>query len=73
MEDRQRKYRYASEGEVNAMQGLTDDGRGIACKVCGCRHHRTLETAHTAKGSIRRRRECRHCGLRFTTYEEVSG
>lgn len=41
-----------------------------ACPECGCRHHRTLETRAGKAGSIRRRRECRYCGRRFTTYEK---
>jgi len=69
--ERQSKYRYVSTDELCEMQGMVADGRGIACKVCGCRHHRTIDTDHTSKGQVRRRRECRHCGLRFTTYEEA--
>lgn len=50
---------------------------GIRCPKCGCRHvpydkHAVAQT-HTLgpRQSIRRRRVCRHCGHRFTTYERV--
>ncbi len=68
-----RKYRYAGAGEIAAMQGqVNDSDMGIPCKVCGCRHHQTLETRPAPKNQIRRRRQCRNCGLRFTTYEDMS-
>jgi transcriptional regulator NrdR family protein len=43
--------------------------RGIACPVCGCRHFRVLYTRRALGGRLLRRRECRHCGQRVTTYE----
>jgi hypothetical protein len=44
---------------------------GVMCPRCGCRHLPVLET-RTVKGKIRRRRECRHCGCRITTTEEIN-
>lgn len=38
-----------------------------------CRHSRSriIETRHTRKGVIRRRRICERCGARFTTWSGV--
>ena len=46
-----------------------EDGNGIRCAVCGCRHFEVIETRPVFGNRIRRRRECRHCGRRITTME----
>ena len=46
-----------------------DDG-GMVCRACGCRHFRVLYTRPDPRGGLRRRRECRHCGRRITTWEK---
>jgi transcriptional repressor NrdR len=44
----------------------------MLCPFCDHPHHRVLESrVSDAKDAIRRRRECRECGERFTTYERV--
>jgi len=43
--------------------------RGLECPRCGCGHFRVLYTRRAWGGPILRRRECRHCGRRMTTYE----
>jgi len=43
---------------------------GLECPACGCRHFFVIYTRPTPGGRIRRRRECRHCGRRITTYEK---
>ena len=51
----------------------TGDGNGnggIACPACGCKHFRVLYTRRALGGRLLRRRECRHCGRRVTTYEQ---
>lgn len=48
-----------------------DEPRGIACRNCGCRDLRVLRTWKTVSGKIGRRRECRHCGRRMTTFEQA--
>lgn len=48
----------------------TADKRGLECPRCGCRHFHILYTRATVGGRILRRRECRHCGRRLTTYEK---
>ncbi len=46
----------------------------MKCPFCGHQEDKVIDSRTTAEGaSIRRRRECLHCGKRFTTYEEVEG
>ena len=47
--------------------------RGIRCRACNCAHFYTLETRRQPGGRIMRRKECRHCGRRITTYERAFG
>ena len=44
--------------------------RGLECPRCGCRHFHVLYTSAAIGGRILRRRECRHCSRRLTTYEK---
>jgi transcriptional regulator NrdR family protein len=46
--------------------------RGLECPKCGCRHLQVIYTRSVTLGKIRRRRECRHCGRRITTYEQLA-
>ncbi|MGI6662875.1 MAG: transcriptional regulator NrdR [Bacillota bacterium] len=44
----------------------------MKCPFCGFLDSRVLESRPTDEdAAIRRRRECPHCGRRFTTYERV--
>lgn len=53
------------------LSDLQDIGqRGLVCTKCGCRHFHVLYTRPVVNGRILRRRECRHCGYRVTTYEK---
>jgi transcriptional regulator NrdR family protein len=45
--------------------------RGLECPRCGCQHFRVVYTRPALGGRIMRRRECRHCGRRVTTYERT--
>jgi transcriptional regulator NrdR family protein len=45
--------------------------RGLECPNCGCAHFRVLYTRRAVGGRLLRRRECRYCGRRVTTYEVV--
>jgi transcriptional regulator NrdR family protein len=45
--------------------------KGLECPSCGCRHFEVLYTRATPMGTIRRRRQCRHCGRRVTTSERL--
>jgi len=47
----------------------TED-RGLVCRGCGCRHFRVIYTRPVRGGKIMRRRECRNCGKRITTWEQ---
>lgn len=42
----------------------------MKCPYCGNSETEVVETRYT-EGATRRRRECRNCGKRFTTYERV--
>jgi transcriptional repressor NrdR len=44
---------------------------GMICPFCSHETTRVLETRETAPDVTRRRRECKDCGERFTTYERV--
>jgi len=46
--------------------------RGLECPDCGCAHFRVLYTRRALGGRLLRRRQCRHCGRRITTYEHTS-
>jgi len=57
------------------MKNLADNReavpkRGLECPGCGCSHFRVLYTRRAVGGRLLRRRECRHCGRRVTTYEQ---
>jgi transcriptional repressor NrdR len=41
----------------------------MRCPYCKHEESRVVDTSHDARGGIRRRRECEHCSLRFSTYE----
>jgi len=45
--------------------------RGPACPKCGCGHFWVVYTRASWGGRIMRRRECRHCGKRITTFEQA--
>ena len=42
----------------------------MKCPYCGCKRSRVIDTARKEM-SIRRRRECRDCGRRFSTMERA--
>jgi transcriptional repressor NrdR len=44
----------------------------MRCAKCGCQEDKVIDSRSSREGStIRRRRECIHCGHRFTTYEAI--
>jgi hypothetical protein len=49
------------------------DQRGLVCRQCGCKHFRVIYTRPAWGGRLVRRRECRHCGRRMTTWEKPFG
>lgn len=44
----------------------------LRCRKCGCPHSYVIYTRRRAK-FVLRRRECRHCGSRFSTCERRVG
>jgi len=59
------------ESTKNTAVGETP--KGLVCRTCGCRHFRVLYTRPAWGGRLLRRRACRHCGRRITTYEQPAG
>lgn len=44
----------------------------MRCPFCGSHKDRVVDSRESKEGSvIRRRRQCRHCGRRFTSYEKI--
>lgn len=41
----------------------------MRCPYCQDDNSKVLDTTHDSRGGVRRRRECEHCGQRFSTYE----
>jgi len=59
-------------GDLAAGQrGGDPTAEGLVCPKCGCRHFLVADTRRAA-GSIRRRRQCRNCGWRIWTREEIT-
>lgn len=58
---------------VDSSREEQNERRGIECRVCGCRHFVVVYTRPLSGGRIMRRRECRHCGTRTTTFEQEIG
>lgn len=57
--------------EAPVAPAQQDPPRGLECPACGCGHFFTVYTRPTILKRIMRRRECRHCGRRVTTYEHA--
>lgn len=55
--------RSREKGEV------AEGGYGLECPRCGCNDFHVLSTRRTSGGKLIRRRQCRYCGRRMTTYE----
>jgi len=52
-------------------RGMPDGDAGVRCRKCGCRHCPVVYTRHKTTHTFRRR-QCRHCGHRFSTREKLS-
>jgi transcriptional regulator NrdR family protein len=46
---------------------------GLRCRKCGSQQFRVVYTRAARDGKIVRRRECRQCGGRITTWERTIG
>jgi transcriptional regulator NrdR family protein len=49
------------------------DPVGLLCRKCGAREFRVIYTRAARDGKIIRRRACRQCGARITTWERMIG
>ena len=49
-----------------------EERRGLIGPQCGCEHFRVIYTRPALGGKVVRSRECRHCGRRVITYEQVA-
>lgn len=54
-------------------QKTRSDDRGLRCRQCGCADLRVVYTRRGINGIVKRRRECRNCGERMTTWEREIG
>jgi transcriptional regulator NrdR family protein len=45
--------------------------RGLSCRRCGCQELRVVYTRRRSGSVLMRRRECKQCGGRFTTWEQA--
>jgi transcriptional repressor NrdR len=43
----------------------------MRCPYCQSEVTRVIDTSHDSRGGVRRRRVCKNCGQRFTTYERA--
>jgi transcriptional repressor NrdR len=43
----------------------------LRCPCCQSEESKVIDTTHDSQGGIRRRRECEHCGKRYSTYERL--
>jgi transcriptional repressor NrdR len=43
----------------------------MRCPYCKSQSTKVIDTSHDARGGVRRRRECKVCKQRFTTYERA--
>ena len=41
----------------------------MRCPYCQHDKSKVIDTSHDSRGGVRRRRECEHCGQRFSSYE----
>ncbi len=50
-----------------------DGQRGLHCRHCGCDRFRVVYTRRAFGRKLVRRRECRQCAERITTWERAIG
>lgn len=57
----------------HAQADKPKEKRGLECPRCGCRHFFVIYVRAVRDNRVMRRRECRNCGHRITTYESTTG
>ena len=60
-----------SNATTKVNQTRPEDKRGLECRHGGCKHFRVIYPRPTWGSRIMRRRECRNCGKRMTTWEKT--
>ena len=55
------------------QENRSQEKRGLECPKCGCKDLRVVYRRAKPGGRVLRRRECRHCGRRMSTYEKAAG
>lgn len=55
---------------IDMLMESLDNGGGLQCPKCHCRDLRVVRSTDQFDEK-KRRRECRHCGWRFNTYERA--
>ena len=58
---------------INLNKKACDDQRGLRCRECGSQRFRVVYTRARRGGRVVRRRQCRECGKRITTWEYAIG
>ncbi len=56
-----------------SVEKPADEERGLRCRHCGCKHFLVVYTRPALGRALVRRRECRNCGKRMTTWERTIG
>ncbi|WP_390816927.1 NrdR family transcriptional regulator [Symmachiella macrocystis] len=59
------------EGSENNV--VNSQQRGLQCRACGHQRFRVINTRAAKGGKLLRRRDCRKCGERITTWELAVG
>jgi transcriptional regulator NrdR family protein len=61
--------------QKDEIQSPQDDlvHRGLVCRRCRGRRLRVIYTRAARDGKLVRRRECKNCGTRVTTWERAIG
>lgn len=65
------KFTMTNLATVPPKRESEDPELGVRCPGCWCSDCRVTETRKTTDRRLRRRRECRFCGRKFTTYEII--
>ena len=58
---------------TDLKKNACDDQRGLRCRKCSSQRFRVVYTRSAWGGRVVRRRECRKCGKRITTWERAIG
>ena len=58
---------------VSEAGSVSGEARGIRCRSCGSQQLKVVYTCAKPQGLVMRRRECRSCGQRLTTWEREIG